>query len=417
MTLAASLVLSNIVAAEELTWEDCVQEARMNNPALRRARHRLKAAKARRNAAFGGFLPRVTTSAVGSDSDTEKRLYFQRIRRPHYSLGLKVSQSLFSGFSTVADYRRASASARSESSRLRQEEADLRQRLRREFINVMFGQENVKVQEDIAKRRASNADLVQLRYEAGREHIGTAMRSQADAKEAAFEVSRARRALTLAQQRLAREIGRDEFAPLTVQQNWTVTPPPTSPSLEVLAEQTPAMAQARARVEIAKAQLTGAASSFWPSLSASADVSRSGRGAISDMDRSWSADARISYTLFRGGQRWFDHQVARAGVQESQESLTVAWRNTRIALQSTLFTYTDAYEAQAVRKQFLEAARQRAVIGQARYANGLLGFVQWDIIEGELVQAERRFIQARRDVLNGEAEWARIRGEGFSVKP
>jgi outer membrane protein TolC len=396
-----------------LTWEACVTEARTRNPDLREARYSLSASSARRNAAFGGFLPRVGASVSASDSGVPPRF---RGVDPGYGAQITASQSLFSGFSTVADAMRACAAYRREKSRLRQTEADLRQRLRRAFVDVLYGQTNVKVQESMAARRLSNAELVRLRYEAGRENKGSAMRAQADAQQADFEAARAKRALVLARQKLARELGRDEFSPsFETEGDWSAPAPPGNPDLARLAMETPAVTQSQANEDEARAQYLSAAAPFWPSVDASASISRDGPAwPPPPSSESWSVGASISYNLFSGGRDFFSLLASRAAARSAKVALSSDIRDTRVALQETLFSYTDAHENVKIRQQYLEAARERAEIARAQYGNGLLGFVQWDIIEGELVESERSIIAARRDSLNAEAAWLRSLGTGFN---
>jgi len=400
-------------AAEAVVgWADCVAEARRANPALHQAELQLRASRARRNSAYGGFLPRVSASLGASDSDEDARLWF-RDMNASWSARLSASQSLFSGFSTVADVLRASASVRREEAQLRQASADLRSRLRLAFVTVVYGQENVTVQDGIARRRRANAELVRLKYEAGRENKGAALRAEADARQADFEVSRARRALILARQKLARELGRDAFTTFRVEGDWTLQPPPPEPDLAALAAATPTAGSVRASADEARASLMSARAPFYPSLDASASVGRSGPGFPPDEEKTWSAGLSVSWNLFNGGRDWFGWRAAAAAATESESVLAATVRDQRVALQEALFSYVDAHEAISVREQYFEAARARAEIGRAQYANGLLGFVQWDLIEGELVDAERSALAARRDGQNAEAGWRRALGEGL----
>jgi outer membrane protein TolC len=404
-------------SANGLSWEACVTEALEKNPDLKEAKLRLSAATARRNAAFGGFLPTLNGSVGAQDSDVT-RPWFRDIDTKTYNAGLSASLSLFSGWATVADVRRSMASARNARASLRATEATLRSSLRRAFVDVLYGQVNVRVQDSIANRRKSNAELVRLKYEAGREDKGSAMRADADAAETAFELARAKRALILAQQKLALALGRDEFSPVTVTGAWKGTPPPEAPDLGQLADATPAYAQAEANADSASASYLSAYSSFLPNAGVSAGASRGGDLWKWPPDRAtegWNAGGSISYNFFNGFRDVYGLVAARAAAKEAKITLAQARRDTMVSLQEAYFGYIDAHESVSVQKQYLLAARTRAEIGRAQYANGLLGFVQWDLIEGELVSTERSFIATRRDALNAEATW--LKSIGTELKP
>jgi outer membrane protein TolC len=394
-----------------LTWEACVKESLANNPELAQSKFRLVAAQARRNAAFGGFLPRLSAGLSAGDSGGTP--YFDAVKFEDWSARLSASQSLFSGFSTVADVWRSMASVRRTKAQLRQDEANLRQSLRGAFNEVLYGQENVRVQETIASRRAANADMVRLFYEAGKENKGSLLRADADAASAALAVSRAKRALILARQKLCRELGRDEFSEVAVTGEWTVAAPPEPPDLAVAAEEVPSVIQARCARDSARADLLSAGSPWWPSLDLSAGISRHGEKWPFDEDPRWSAGASVSYSIFNGFRDSFNFRASMAANSEAASSLVAARRDARITLQQALFFYIDSFEEVAVEEKYLMASRQRAEIGRAQYANGMLGFVQWDLIENDLVNAERSYVTSRRDAMNAEAGWLRALGEGF----
>jgi len=393
----------------ELEWDDCVRAAISSNPDIREARFRLDASTARRNAAFGGFLPKISASVDAGDSGPGNNPDLGDIGADSWSARLGASQSLFSGFSSLSDVRRNMASVRRQKAALQAESADTRNRLRRAFADLLFAQDNIRLLENIAKRRGDNADLVRLRYESGRENKGSSLRVDADARAAAFEVSRARRGLNLARRRLARETGLGEFSPLSVRGSWDVPIPPDDSNPGEIAPTVPAVLQALASTEEARAGLWGALSPFWPSLDASANISRNGPDWIPE-NRTWGAGLSLSYNLFNGARDANAALAARAEDLSARESLDAVIRDTRVGLEEALNDYLDAYENVGVRKQYLDAAVVRAEIGRAQYANGLLSFSQWDLIETELVDSERGYLAARRDALYAEAAWNRSLG-------
>ncbi len=392
--------------AETLTWGQCAREGLAGSPLLREARYRLDAALARRGQSWGGFLPRAGLSLSTGDSGSGTP-YFDDVTLDEFNARLSVNQSLFSGFATVSDVRQAYADVRAERSRLRDASADLRSRLRQSYVSVLFAQENVRVQSGIAERRKNNAALVRLRYEAGRENKGSALRAEADARQAAFEVSRAKRALILARQRLARDLGRDEFRPIAVAPAWDPPAPPAAPDLPGIAETLPAVIQAESADTSARAAVVSSRAAFLPSADASGSIGQSGEGWPFDDSKSWSVGLSASWNVFNGMRDWYGLAAAKARAAQAAEALGRARREVRVTLQESWFGFQDAHENLGVQAQFLDAARARAEIGRAQYSNGTLGFFQWDQIESDLVGAERGELAARRDALNAAASWDR----------
>jgi outer membrane protein TolC len=63
-----------------------------------------------------------------------------------------------------------------------------------------------------------------------------------------------------------------------------------------------------------------------------------------------------------------------------------------------------------VRKNFLQASEERAKIAQAQYSNGLISFDNWTIIEDDLVQAQKSFLDAQANAFLTEAQWIQAQG-------
>lgn len=411
--LSGTAVAGEAVA---LTWDDCVKSAIENNPGLKSARFQLDAARARRNSAFGGFLPRLSAGASGRDGGTGNNPDLADISPSSWSANVTVSQSLFSGFSTLNEAFAAVASVRKAAAALQAESASTRNRLRAAFLSLLHAQENVTLLENIAKRRRDNADLVRLRYEAGREDKGSALRVAADARSAAFEVSRTRRSLSLARRRLSAEAGlAGATGELAVSGQWEVTPPPESPDFMGLASRTPSIRTAEASLDEARASLRGDTSPFLPAADLSAGISRTGPDWMPG-EKSWSAGISFSWSLFNGGRDASYFMAGLAAKRVAEANLDDARRSALVTLEDKWNAYADAYEYVGVSRQYLEASTTRAEIGRAQYANGLLSFTQWDLIESELVNSERGHLNARRDALLAESAWLNALGEGLGEK-
>ncbi len=63
-----------------------------------------------------------------------------------------------------------------------------------------------------------------------------------------------------------------------------------------------------------------------------------------------------------------------------------------------------------VREKSLLASEERSRIAQARYNIGDITFDNWIIIENELVDAKKNYLNARASVLDAEAEWRNSQG-------
>ncbi|MDD5492986.1 MAG: TolC family protein, partial [bacterium] len=71
VTLIVGLVTVNGAIAQELTWADCVREARQNNPSLLSATEKLKQAGINITTSKSNYYPQINGSASGQTSKTE----------------------------------------------------------------------------------------------------------------------------------------------------------------------------------------------------------------------------------------------------------------------------------------------------------------------------------------------------------
>jgi outer membrane protein TolC len=176
-----------------------------------------------------------------------------------------------------------------------------------------------------------------------------------------------------------------------------------------LARQTPAARQAQARLRSAVAGVTAARSGFSPSLDARASGIRSGDTWPPDRDR-WSIGASLSIPFFNGGFTWFDTQRALAERRRAAFTVSSTDLGQAADLESAFGRYRDAVERLDIQKQYLEAAVVRADIARAQYANGLLSYQDWDLIENELVNRQRTRLDGLRDARAAEADWESAQG-------
>jgi outer membrane protein, adhesin transport system len=86
------------------TLKDAAQQAVLSNPEIQARWHALEASKGERDAAFGGFLPRVDVSAgTGRDRYDDPTLPNSVSR---HSSAVTLTQLLYDGFGTYNDVKR-----------------------------------------------------------------------------------------------------------------------------------------------------------------------------------------------------------------------------------------------------------------------------------------------------------------------
>lgn len=407
-----------VEGGEILTLEDCVREALQNNPDLGAAREAVQRARFQHIRSFNNFFPQLSLDAGynRADSPAGSQLFNTGSGggsdiQEEYSLGLSIRQSLFSGFRDRAEVDRTRAGIDAAEANLSDVKARVSFELKSAYTEILFTQEQLKLAKAIADRRKENVRLVELRYEAGREHKGSLLKSQAAYYQAEFEVSQAERALLVARRNLARVLGRQESNGLEVTGDFEVSPPEKPPALHVLALQTPAHLQPEAQARSAQAGVVFAEGRFYPEIDATGSLSHQGRDWPPD-DNRWSAGVVISFPLFTGGRNFYELQDARAEHRRALEALKSADNQIILELEQAFAAFRDSIENTEVRKEFLKAAEVRAEIGRSLYTSGLFSFEDWDLIESELINAQKAMIASLRDRVIAAATWERAQGKG-----
>jgi outer membrane protein TolC len=403
--MACMIDVSFVSAQELFTWEECVREALNNNPDLVSAREKVNQAKADKRVTRSAILPQISSQLNGKKSKTATKEAAET-----YSYSITGEQLLFDGFKTIADIKSDSKIITAQEYDYLVTSSDIRLNLRVAFVTLLRAQELVVLTKEISERRKQNLELVQLRYEGGREHKGALLTAQADLAEAEFEVAQAERNLFLSQQELIKEIGWGKRFPIKVKGAFVIhTIAFQKPDIESLAETNPFLKELIAKKEAARFDYNSAQADFFPQiyLSSSFDKTHSN---WPPQDEGWSAGVRVSFPIFEGGSRLAKTSKAKSQLRQAQADERSGRDGVILTLEETWKSFQDAGDTVLVKKKFLEAAQERAKIANTQYSQGLITFNDWVIIEDNLVNATKTYLNAQADSLIAEANWIQAKG-------
>ena len=252
--------VSPLHAEESVSWEQCASEAKRAHPDFYTALALLQQAEADKQVTGGSRLPQLSlsvsslkngTSGFGSSSLSSYALSAQQLIYD----GGKTSNQIASNTEAIkaAQYNYDAVSA------------NVRFALRSAFTQLLKAQELVGLAGEIATRRQNNVRLISLRYQGGREHIGSLRQAEADLAQSQFEVSQAKRGLVLAETTLASALGRDTHQPLRVQGAFKVSDlTERKPDLAWLAKNHPLFQQLDTKSKAARFDLDASRSAFSP---------------------------------------------------------------------------------------------------------------------------------------------------------
>jgi len=394
-------------AQNAFTWERAVELALAHHPDLRKARATLEAQAHARNVALGAYLPSATGSLSRKLARTTTSTSTDSL-----ALGLDVEQPLFTGFQTTGKALRAWREWEAARWAYVEASADVRQTLRASFVELLRLQKLLEVDQRIAARRQDNADLIRLRYEAGREHIGSSLRARAIAEQAAFEVRQTQRRIESQSLAFGRQLGGFFMVPAFVAgdlERMVPAEPAPPGDYTTIAGRTPAVERLTRSAEALKASILSAQSALWPTATGNVNYGYSGSRASNLKDEA-SVGLTVSVPLFKGGRNVEGVLESNAEYRAAAEAARSARDQHLAELADRWNAFRDAWEFVAVRSAFLEAARKRSEIVRTQYTTGLSSFQEFDIAEQELADAENAYVQSLADVLLKEANWAQAQG-------
>ncbi len=414
--------IQHVSQPEELTWTKLVKKTLQLNPDLQSARYVVTSTARSRDIAFGDYLPSFDgelqrsvsrNGSFGGGNSSSSGSGGGGGLQDSLSLDLVGTQSLFNGFGTTGSFIKARKDLEAARYQYVVTSATVRSNLKLAYIDVLRWNRLWKVNQGILERRKQNAEMVRLRYEAGRENLGSAMRAEALAAQAAFDVQAAERFINSQSLRLARETGGEFVLPVLIRESLEQGIPAAivmEPDYAEIAENLPQVQRLLKIAEAAKANVLAAQSAVWPQVNGTMDYGKSGER-VSNLQSEHSWGLNVLVPFFNGGKNVNAIRKAKADY-DAARALAVSSRDEAIAqLADAWVKYANAIDNVAVRKKFLAASQKRAEIVRAEYASGLMTFQDFDIAEQEMDNSENDYVQSLADVSNTQANWEMIRGK------
>jgi outer membrane protein TolC len=403
LCLPHSFAQTNLV----VSWENSIQEASLSNSELLSAKNALESSKYLVKGSRSGFLPQVTATANYNYDSTNNPRY--------YTAAITATENLFSGFLDTSKINQAKSTKSITEANLEITKAKVSFDLKSAFMGLVFSQKFIKLSEDIIKRREANVKLVQLKYESGRENIGSLNLSKAYLAQSKLDRLQAVNSLEVFQSQLAQVLGRDDYNSIEVSGIIPITTPPYESNRKIdyknLVAESPVYKKSYFNEEFAKSSILLANSNFYPSLYLSQSVERSKRESFSP-NNSWVISAGVTFPLFSGGKDYFSFKSAN----ELYRGSVMTRKNTEdlelTKLKQAYTGYIEAVMKLEVDQAFVVAGSSRQRIAQAQYNNGLISFNDWDIIENDLIIRQKALLQSERDRVLAEATWEQAQGKG-----
>ncbi len=376
-----------------------------NNPELISAAEKIKQAKKDKNINLSSILPQIDSAASTKRGKTSGN----KAANTH-SYSVTGKQLVFDGFKTYSEVSSAHKTIQAEEYNYAVTSSNIRLNLRNAFVSLMRAEELVNITENIARRRRQNLELVKLRYEGGREHKGALLTAEADMAQAEFEISQAKRSISLSQRELFKELGLTKMEPVKAKGEFILEKDYTAkPDLDFLANTTPFLQELIAKKEAIRYDFQSEVADFFPEVYLNASLGKTGDSFL-PQNEEWSAGASISLPLFEGGSRLAEVSKAKSKLNQAEADERSGRDSVLVTLERTWKNLQDAITNVSVQKKFLKANEERAKITKTQYESGLASFNDWIIIEDNLVNSQKAYLNAENDMLIVEAYWIQAIG-------
>jgi len=394
----------------QVSLAEAVRRALDVQPDVIRASGAVRTASADERAAWGAYLPTITTSgsasrsnAAGTDLSTGRPILVPGEYR--YSVGLSASLDLFTGFKRGATRRAASARTDAADAGFVNQRYQVSAATAQVFYTSLANEELVRVAETQLERAKEQLQIAVNKFQAGAATRSDTLTATVDLGNARLALLQAQANLATSQANLARQIGADQ--PVRAMPDSAFPSPPDTAVLRAeVIERSPQVQQAEAQAKAAGADVAAARSQYWPTLRVSYNDTRQGPASRSfpQYDETFRWTFGLSWTLFDGFSREANQASASVQRDVARASAADTRRQLSADLTQQLAAVFTAYAQIGITGANVAAATEARRVTQERYRLGAGTLLDLLTAEANLTQAEVSQVQARYNYLIARAQ-------------
>jgi adhesin transport system outer membrane protein len=396
--LVTSIALAFSAPGFGQSLKEVVQSAIDTHPEVLSATHKKDAADSAKDAAFGGYFPRIDLVVGGGRESSKNTTTLATtpdwVRLPRYQETMILNQMLWDGLGVRSEVERRQAISDSAAYKAYAIASDIALQASDAYLEVLKNQEFVKFAKENLAAHQKTFDQVKLRADRG---VG---------RRADLEQIDARLALAISNLASAESTLRDAeityFKVVNKQPGNLVKPaPPPVPAsadeaVKVGLQKHPTLRSAYSDIESAQAQRAIARSFYSPRIEFEASYSNNrDLDGVSGPNRDRLVMMYLKWNLFRGG---FDLNRNRETAKQINEAQEIS-RNTQRQVEAAVRLAFNAYATARDRLPSLERYVKASDATRAAYAQ------QFNIGQRtllDLLDAENEFFTSRKTQLDGQ---------------
>jgi outer membrane protein len=410
------------VHAQELTMEDCVQQALQHNPAIVYAKQSEQIATEDVSTTKAKNYPDVRL-------ETGYRRFFTHAFLPEgiggdipdvvgpindYRMNVQTNYIVYDGGQRSSDTKTAKAQLAGATQETNRTRVDIVYRTQTAFYEVLEAQDAVQLAKTRETRSKDHLKLAEERKAVGAVPQFDVTRSRTDVASAQLEIASAESDLRLALGRLNEVMGRSASEPLQIAKPMLVAPDPAQikidESMKKAMETRPEILAAQQRVQAKHDQIGSVHSEIMPKLKAEAGYGFRDND-FDPPDKDWWVGVTLNIPLWDGGVR--SHKIAKSKIDANRESQQL--EQTKLSVQQEVWSayslWIEAFQALQTSGVMKSEASESLGLVNARYEEGA-GTIN-DLLDAELSlnQSETQMNNARYRVHMAYAAFLRSSGQ------
>jgi outer membrane protein len=403
-----------------LNLQEATALALRQQPTIRSAQGSLTAAQARIPQAKSNYYPRLDLQ-TGVQTGEFQTSSGNRQRSESTFVTLQGRQLIYDFGKTAALVNEAQAGSRVASGELERVRDLVVQNVRQSYFNLLQARRLVGVADAALARSELNLRSARGFFDVGTKPKSDVTRAEVEVANARVDVIRARNLVRFSETSLANALGLEATVPIEIEDTLTYEPV-TLDSTQLLAEalgNRPELRQSQARLDAARAQLSGAKARYLPDLTVNGTAGYSSDDAVVSTDGfasglvfndTWSISGQLTWNLFEGF-------FTQARVKETQALVEAARANydgvelqVRLEVEQSYIAVVEAAERYGATEKAVESAQENLRLAQGRYDAGVGTILELTEAQLSLTNAEADSVRAVTDYRVGLATLDRVVG-------
>jgi len=379
----------NIGSQKVVTIDECVQIGLKNSYLVRSAEEYYKAAKWDLVGAWQNFLPSSQASFNWDRSDVVTVRYIEGkppfYRRDNYSWSFYISQNLFDGFYSFANYNSKRSSKRLSEDELKLARQQTVFKVKQDCYELLKAQMLFELQKDAVKRSEEQLNMAKARYDLGSASLSDYLKAKVQLGEDSLALITYENNVKLAKATLNTTLGLDIGTLIKLAEKLGEYQGFETDLKRVLKESLakhPELHKAKMEENKAHSQITMARSQRFPKVTLSAGYSWSnyelpdGWNEYREIFDPWGIRLNLSLNIFDGFSILSNEQSAKAFYHQAQENLKQRKRDTELEIRKAFLKVKEGEQKLRVAEEAMKAAEEDMKLTQEKYNLGAASMLE-----------------------------------------